>query len=130
MSFAVCNTNPDTAESRKAIVRSPTASVGTTSHLNTLQSSQDGGLISKQPSTIQQFQQQSQSATQQQQQQPTVQNVSPQTYTRISSDYSAVTHPHSAVYTQGQPTTPSGGYFISVNQQGGQATATLSPGEI
>lgn len=115
LSFALCTTASDQSESRKTAIRSASAVVGSSAHLNSLQSSQDS--IAKQ----QQLQQSQQQSLQQTQQSP-----SPQTYTRISPEYSSIAQaqPHSTIYTQlqtGQPTTATGGYFISVNPQHGQS---------
>lgn len=85
-------------ESRKTSVRSASAAVGTSAHLNSLQSSQDSG--SKQQ-TAQQVQQSANGQT---------------SYTRVQTpEFTSISQPHNAVYTQ--PTAPTGGYFISVNPQ-------------
>lgn len=108
MSLALC-TNPVTDESRKTSVRSASAAVGTNAHLNSLQSSQDSG--SKQQTT-----QQIQSGTGQ------------SSYTRVQTpEFTSITQPHNTIYTQSQPASQSGGYFISVNPQGVPGAA-LGPG--
>lgn len=95
MSLALC-TNNVADETRKTSVRSASAAVGTSAHLNSLQSSQDNG-------GKQQSQQQVQSGTGQ------------TSYTRVQTpEYTSITQPHN-VYAQ--PTATTGGYFISVNPQ-------------
>lgn len=108
MSLALC-TNPVTDESRKTSIRSASAAVGTNAHLNSLQSSQDTG--GKQQTTQQ------------------IQSGSGQTsYTRVQTpEFTSITQPHNAIYTQTQPTSPTGGYFISVNPQNVPGAA-LGPG--
>lgn len=98
MSLALCTTTNVADESRKTSVRSASAAVGTSAHLNSLQSSQDSG--SKQQ-TAQQVQQSANGQT---------------SYTRVQTpEFTSISQPHNAVYTQ--PTAPTGGYFISVNPQ-------------
>lgn len=96
MSLALCTNNVQADETRKTSVRAASAAVGTSAHLNSLQSSQDSG--SKQQTTQQ------------------VQSGNGQTtYTRVQTpEFTSITQPHN-VYTQ--PTAPTGGYFISVNPQ-------------
>lgn len=97
MSLALCSSTNVADETRKTSVRSASAAVGTSAHLNSLQSSQDSG--GKQQ-TVQQ-----------------VQNGNGQTsYTRVQTpEFTSITQPHNAVYSQ--PTPPAGGYFIQVNPQ-------------
>lgn len=97
VSLALCSTTNVADETRKTSVRSAAATVGTSAHLNSLQSSQDSG--GKQQ-TVQQ-----------------VQSGNGQTtYTRVQTpEFTSITQPHNAVYSQ--PTAPTGGYFISVNPQ-------------
>lgn len=123
VSLALCSTTAVTDESRKTNVRSASASVGSSAHLNSLnslQSSQDSG--GKQQ-TVQQS------------------STGHNSYTRVQTpEYTSITQPHNAVYSQptastggytassGGYTAPSGGYFISVNPQSGVPTAALGPG--
>ncbi|XP_031635952.1 uncharacterized protein LOC116348894 [Contarinia nasturtii] len=95
VSLALC-TNNVADDTRKTSIRSASTAVGTSAHLNSLQSSQDSG------------------GKQQSQQQ--VQSGNGQTsYTRVQTpEFTSITQPHN-VYTQ--PTSPTGGYFISVNPQ-------------
>lgn len=87
-------------ESRKTSVRSASAAVGTSGHLNSLQSSQDSG---------------TKPATQQTQTGQT-------SFNRVQTpEFTSITQPHNAVYSQ--PTAPTGGYFISVNPQNVQSAA-------
>lgn len=96
-------------ETRKTSVRSASAAVGTSAHLNSLQSSQDSG------GKLQQTTQQVQSGTGQ------------TTYTRVQTpEFTSITQPHN-VYTQ--PTAPTGGYFISVNPQN-VPSAALGAGKL
>lgn len=93
----------DQTDSRKTAVRSAAAAVGTTAHLNSLQSSQDSGTKS-----------------------PAQTITSGQTTYRVTTpDFSSISQPQNAYYTQ--PSTSTGGYFLAVNSQGLQ-TAALSPG--
>ena len=98
-------------ESRKTSVRSASASVGSSAHLNSLnslQSSQDNG--GKQQTAQQQS------------------STGHTSYNRVQTpEYTSITQPHNALYSQ--PTAPTGGYFISVNPQS-VPTAALGPGKI
>lgn len=107
--MALC-TNNVADDTRKTSIRSASASVGTSAHLNSLQSSQDS--LGKQQST-----QQLQSSTGQ------------TSYTRVQTpEFTSITQPHN-VYSQ--PTAPTGGYFISVNPQNGLAqSAALGSGKL
>lgn len=105
VSLALCSTTNVSDESRKTSVRSASASVGSSAHLNSLnslQSSQDSS--GKTQSVLQT-------------------NTGQTTFSRVpAAEYTSITQPHSPVYTQ--PTSPTGGYFISVNPQ-----AALGPGK-
>lgn len=94
----------DQADSRKNAVRSAAAVVGTSAHLNSLQSSQETG-TKTQTQTISNGQ---------------------TTYRVITPEFSSISQPQNAYYTQ--PSSPSGGYFITVNPQG-IPTGSLSPGK-
>lgn len=97
----------DQNDVRKPAIRSASVAVGNAGlNLNSLTSSQDSG-------TKQQLQ--------------TSQTPSGQTFTRVS-DYSSLTQPQNAIYTQ-QPSSPAGGYYFSVNPQGVQPSAALGPGK-
>lgn len=101
VSLALCSTTNVSDESRKTSIRSASASVGSSAHLNSLQSSQDNGGKTQ---TVQQS------------------NTGHTSFSRVpAAEYTSITQPHSPVYSQ--PTQPSGGYFISVNPQ-----AALGPG--
>lgn len=106
VSFSLCTTTTvDQTDTRKNAVRSA-ASVGTSAHINSLQSSQDSGI-------------KTQSALQ-------TQTSNGQTTYRVTTpEFSSITQPHNAIYAQ--PTPPTGGYFISVNPQN-VPSAALGPG--
>lgn len=107
VSFSLCTTTTvDQTDTRKNAVRSASVSVGTSAHINSLQSSQDSGI-------------KTQSALQ-------TQTSNGQTTYRVTTpEFSSITQPHNAIYAQ--PTSPTGGYFISVNPQN-VPSAALSPG--
>lgn len=114
VSLACTTTTVDQSESRKTSIRSPSAAVGSSNHLNSLQSSQDS--IGKQP--MQQSQQ----------------NINGQNSYRVTTpEFTSITQqnvPHS-LYTQmqtGQSAPSTGGYFFSVNPQNSQ-TAALGGGK-
>lgn len=113
MSLALC-TNNVADDTRKTSIRSASASVGTSGHLNSLQSSQDS--LSKQQST-QQVQSSSSGQT---------------SYTRVQTpEFTSITQPHNVYTHNTQPTAPTGGYFISVNPQNGLApSAALGSGKL
>lgn len=101
----LCTTQAtDSTDSRKTAVRSASAAVGTSAHLNSLQSSQESG--TKAPAQ-------------------TVTNGQT-TYRVTTPEFSSISQPQNAYYTQ--PSSPTGGYFITVNQQG-LPSGALSPGK-